>query len=604
MDLTTKRVNHRPRTPLRSWRRSLVLGALSAALVLGPSLALPSAVGASSARTTTAPAADGTVSGTVTVTGAPKNFTAYVGVAACVGSTPGACPNPQYSLASQSSYSMTLAAGTWSIQGFYELGAFSGPFLGQATTVTVAANSSQTLNFTIAYSQPGVVHAHIGVANVPTGTTLAPIGALACPVYAPYTSGDQPLECTQSGGPQASFPTLPPGRWLIYPTYGSRFGTTVLTPATPVTVKAKHTTRIRVTAPYAPPTNGEIRGTATLVSSPTSNAPSLGVVACPGTRITASCVANSPFQSSASGTNGQYSIIAAAGRWTVAAEYTNSPYGGVVLGSPATLIVTGGTTRTRNLKVTYDLTGSVHGTLAITGLPEATSLEDTSVLACPLGFPANLGGYSPQCAGESSGTSPLQIQGSTVLSSSQISAGRARGFLLKDPVGVGSLESYSMELPAGQWLLYPSYSTIYGTTTASSPSTVTVASGVDMRTDLSIDYVAPTDGAITGTTTLFDAPSGSSPTGVQACSDKPVLNPPPTFPLPCVYSATSISVDGSYQLALPPGTWWINEIYQLVTPSGGGVFTGTQGDGPSQQVTIVAGVTTTLNLGATYGVNG
>ena len=594
------------RTTLR--RRTVAAAALSAALLLAPSLAFSPSAGAASnttvAQTAPTPPATGTVSGAVTVTGAPKTFSAFIGVAACKGTPGGACPLPQYSLASQSSYTITLTAGSWSLQGFYELGAFSGPFLGKASSITVAPNSSQSIDFTIAFSEPGVVHAVVKVTNIPFGTSLAGIGALACPAYAPYSEGTQPLECAQSGGPQASFPTLPPGRWLIYPTYGSRFGETVLTPGTPVKVRAKHTSTMTVAARYAHPTNGEIRGAVTLTNPPKTNSPALGVVACPGTEVSASCALTSPAQNVSFLSNGQFSIITSPGKWTLAAEYTNSPYGGTVLGTPVTVTVTGGTSKARHLKVTFDPTGTVSGALAVNGVPGDTTLQSTSILACPQGQPANPDGYSPQCAGESSGTTPVQIQASTPLSASQVTAGKVRGFVLKPQPTSGSLNSYAMDLPAGQWLLYPSYSTIYGTTIAPSPTTVAVDSGANTSTDLAIDYSSPADGALTGIVSLFNAPSGSAPSQVQACRVEPVLDPPPPFPAFCSNVSGQVGPDGVYQLALPPGTWWVSEIYYEVIPTAGGGFTGTQAEGAPQKVTITAGVTTTINLSATYGVVG
>ena len=594
------------RTTLR--RPVVATAALCGALLLAPSLALSPSAGAASTtsvvQTAPTPPVTGTVSGTVTVTGAPKNFSAFIGVAACKGTPSGACPLPQYSLASQSNYTITLTAGSWTLQGFYEIGVFSGPFLGKASSITVAPNSSQSIDFTIAFSDPGVVHASVKVTNIPSGTSLAGIGALACPAYAPYSEGTQPLECAQSGGPQASFPTLPPGRWLIYPTYGSRFGETVLTPGTPVKVRAKHTSTVSVVARYAHPTDGEIRGAVTLTSPPKTNPPLLGVAACPGTDVSASCALSSPTGSVSFSSNGEFSIITSPGKWTLAAEYTNSPYGGTVLGTPVTVTVTGGTSKERHLKVAFDPTGTVSGALSVNGVPGDTTLQSTSILACPQGQPANPDGYSPQCAGESSGTNPVQIQASTPLSASQVTAGKLRGFVLKAQPTSGSLNSYSMDLPAGQWLLYPSYSTIYGTTIAPSPTTVAVDSGANTSTDLAMDYSSPADGALTGMVSLFNAPSGSPPGQVQACRVEPVLDPPPPFPAPCSNISSQVGPDGIYQLALPPGTWWVNEIYFGVIPTAGGGITETEGQGASQKVTITAGVTTTLNLSATYGVNG
>ena len=75
----------------------------------------------------------GTVTGTVTVTGAPKKFIpAYLGAGACPTVSPPneVCSDPQYALATNGVYTLSLSPGTWRVSGFYENGPYGGAFLG------------------------------------------------------------------------------------------------------------------------------------------------------------------------------------------------------------------------------------------------------------------------------------------------------------------------------------------------------------------------------------------------------------------------------------------------------------------------------------------
>src|SRR3974390_2175241 len=94
----------------------------------------------------------GIVTGTVTITGAPKSFTpGYVGVGACpVTGSSGGCANPtSYLTGNGGTYSLTLAAGGWKITPFYEINPYGGAFLGKSAVVTVPAGGTGTQNFTV-----------------------------------------------------------------------------------------------------------------------------------------------------------------------------------------------------------------------------------------------------------------------------------------------------------------------------------------------------------------------------------------------------------------------------------------------------------------------
>ena len=122
--------------------RALSSWALAATVIMLATFLVPTSTAAASGREPTnqrtAPLS-GTVTGTVSVTGAPKGFApALTAVGACKSGAFATCSSPQFSLADGAPYTFTLPDGTWHIQGFYVLAPFGGAFLGTPATVTVA----------------------------------------------------------------------------------------------------------------------------------------------------------------------------------------------------------------------------------------------------------------------------------------------------------------------------------------------------------------------------------------------------------------------------------------------------------------------------------
>jgi hypothetical protein len=66
-----------------------------------------------------------------------------------------------------------------------------------------------------------------------------------------------------------------------------------------------------------------------------------------------------------------------------------------------------------------------------------------------------------------------------------------------------------------------------------------------------VDYVVPTQGAVTGTIDVIGAPSAGTNAGAQACTALP-------SGATCQgeVDATALS-GGAYSLLLAPGTWWV-----------------------------------------------
>jgi hypothetical protein len=169
---------------------------------------------------------EGLLTGTVTVTGAPKGFGGYIGVGGCpAGSSSGKiCASPQYSLGNQNggTYQLSLSGGSWKLAPFYEFEGYSGQFLGASSTVQITAGKTITRNFTLRYIPPATVIGKVNVKNVPTGLVIDDTLVLACPSAYPFNGTAIPQVCVLTGaalGSDYSLTTLPPGSWLMYPGY-------------------------------------------------------------------------------------------------------------------------------------------------------------------------------------------------------------------------------------------------------------------------------------------------------------------------------------------------------------------------------------------------
>ena len=88
-----------------------------------------------------------------------------MGVGACPASSPPGlvCANPVYALATNGTYALTLAPGSWRVDGFYEINAYGGAFLGTARIIDVAANQPITADFTVPYSKPATLAGEVKV---------------------------------------------------------------------------------------------------------------------------------------------------------------------------------------------------------------------------------------------------------------------------------------------------------------------------------------------------------------------------------------------------------------------------------------------------------
>jgi hypothetical protein len=545
-----------------------------------------------------ATASTGTVTGTVTVTGAPKGFQPLLtAVGGCRSGSFALCATPQLGLASGGPYTLTLKTGNWNLQGFYLLG-LGGIILGAPTTVTVQAGETETVDFTVAYQKTGSVKGSVSVTKVPTGTGISGKTAEACPSYAPNPNEvSAELVCADGDGSgNYSFTTLSPGTWILYPTYETKFGQSV-GKATSVMVVSGVTRTVNLSTPFLPPPGGIVTGSVKVSSFPSGSNDPVGVLACKGSSVSFSCASLQGDQVSGSGAS--YGMPLDTGTWTLAAFYEPQPYGGLQYGPAKTVHVVAGKTVTLPLAMVYKSPGAVSGKVTVSGVPDGINILNYSVLACPAGSPFDNNPLDPECAGETSGviTSPLLGE---LGANTKIGSGRSVRAASSSTSG-----TYSLPLPPGNWLLYPGYSSGFGPTVSTSGTPVTVTADGTATGNLTVAYQTPTDGLISGTTSLLDAPTAigelglGGVAGVEACPSPASTSPNET----CSNVTMSIGPSGDYQLAVPAGTWWIAELYWDLLPLGGGASTGEPiAGGTPRKVVVTAGTSYVVNLSARYGV--
>lgn len=584
-----RRSTLRPRRPI-----TLLVVGCSAVIMLATFL-VPASAAVASQRGLTNHAVtppSGSVSGMVTVTGAPKSFSpALLAVGGCTSGSFASCASPQLSEVSGTTYTFALPEGTWHLQAFYVLVPYGGAFIGSAKTVSVKADKTTEANLTLAYKKPGSVKGTVSVTKVPSGVSVSDKVAVACPSSAPSpNAAAADLVCAESADSGTySMTTLSPGTWVIYPGYETKFGTTIATKGTTVTVTSGTTKTVDLTTPYLDPTSGLVSGTATVTSAPAGFDDEVGVLACKGSTVSLTCASLQEYPVSGD----TYELPLSVGTWTLEMIYFLEPYGGLQTGSPKTVTVLAGKTVDAPLTDAYATPGTASGTISVTGTPEKVSILSYSILACPVGSPYDGNAFDPQCAGESSGAGLTLFAGQFGARLKMKSDP-----LYRTPASSSSQESYSLPLPAGKWLLYPSYTTVFGSTFSTKGSSVTVKAKMTSTTDLTLAYQAPTDGVVSGTTDLLDAPSlFSGVYGVEACPSPASTTPGDV----CSVNTSQIGPTGDYDLTVPAGTWWIAELYNYDIPEGGGLSETVPVAGPSHKLVVKAATSYVLNLSATYG---
>jgi hypothetical protein len=521
--------------------------------------------GSGSGQCSTGPS---TVVGTVTVTGAPAGFaTPFVGVGACPFTGPGSvttlCAVPDITLAANGVYTLTVEPGTWVVRGFYEITPFGGAFLGTPQVLTVAPGGTIVFDTTVPYAKPAKLTATVKVTGLPSGVALQGVSVLLCPAGSPYSGGVQPLACVDSGplgtvtGPTTgtiAMAGLPGGMWTAYPGYCTLFGCIINSNAgVPVTLTAGKATRIRLATGYVVPQRGLVNATVSVSGAPTGFTSAVGITACQLTSLFSSCQGSGGWP-----TGIPIALMLGTGIWEITGEYYAPVFGNAITGPTEIIDVQGGQTLNLVVDVPYQVLGTAAGSINVAGLPSGVKITSYTVTACPTGPPfVALPFPFLSCVTEYSGP------GTPVYGAADTRRlGRTAHRVALPKVAGTRLNSYSLPtLTPGQWQLSVGYTTAFGSFHSSGSTIVTIAGGQTTTTKLTVPYQAPTLGAVTGKVSVLGAPAYSFQTGARACSTTPTMGT-------CTNEVDAyLGQDGTYQLKLPKGTWWVSGIAYVYGPS-------------------------------------
>jgi hypothetical protein len=541
----------------------------------------------------------GTVTGTVKVTKAPTGFQpAYMGAGACPDTGPAGqmCANPQYALSgSGGTYTLTLSAGTYRVSGFYENNAYGGAFLGATNVVTVTTGGTVTLNLVVPYQAPAAITGTVTVTGMPKADPIYQFNVLLCPSFAPYTGGTIPLACVNTYAQPAttgantgtySMSGLPPGIWTAYLAFctQSSCGTPNPKDGTALTLVGGQTTTSNLTAKFLQPGQAFLSGTVTVTGAPTGFSDQIGVSACPQS-------GSAPCQVNYYLTSGKYGLILSAGTWIVKGLYLAAPYDNAVDGPAATVTLTSFHYGTQALTVPYQVLGTATGTITISGLPAGVSITRYTVLACPKSEPWTGGIPAPECVSEYSGPGGYgygpadRNQVKTMAPAAKPPAGYAGPAQAATTFNLYSLPT----LTPGSWLLYPGYQDAFGSVTSSTPTPVFIAAATTRTKNLTVAYVAPTQGAVVGTIDVIGAPNSLTNAGAQACTALPSGTT-------CQGEVDAYAQSGGgYTLLLAPGTWWVRGFVDVYSSSGA-----TQSTSSPVEIHLLAGHEVKENFAVTY----
>ncbi len=537
--------------------------------------------GSSGDSSSTCGTGTGDVVGTVTVTGAPKNFAPpYLGAGACpdTGPTGQFCADPIYALSTDgSTYSLNLTSGTWRLDGFYEINAYGGAFLGPAQVVTVTADQPLDVDLSVPYARPAALSGRVKVTGVPSGIMVEQTSVLLCPPNAPVQS----IACVNGYGGFPPGPRsgayritgLPPVTWIAYPSYCTEFGCATDTQGgQSVTLTPGRRTHLNLTIPFITPGNGLATGTVSITGAPAGFSAQLGLTACQTQSTGSSCQEAFVFSD---GTANTFAMLLGTGTWEITGYYLAAPFGNTIPGPTQAITIQGGQTTTVNLAVPYQVLGTAAGSIKVLGLPPGVRPTSYTVTACPATVTPFTYFPTLSCVTEYSGPG-----GYLYGAANATRLGKAAPKKRKHLHQAGNrINSYNLPtLTPGQWVLTPSYQTGFGTFTAAQGTTVSIAAGGTTTTRLSVPYQTPSDGLVTGTVSVVGAPAGGFSSSVRACDEAPTS-------LCSGELDASVQSDGTYQLALPPGTWWVSGVVDVF----GFGSTGSEAVSPPRQVTVAAG---------------
>jgi len=260
-----------------------------------------------------------------------------------------------------------------------------------------------------------------------------------------------------------------------------------------------------------------------------------------------------------------------------------SPFGNAVTGPTTNILIQGGRTSTVALDVPYQVLGTASGTIRITGMPPGVHATSYSIYACPIGS----GGQNPfsflSCVSETSGSGGFSYGAAA---SKRLGRTAHQGTLPK-AAGV-KINTFTLPtLTPGRWDIQVSYTTPFGYFYPPNDTIVNIAPGKTTTAKVKIPYQVPAIGIVKGSLTVVGIP-GSSSSLVQACASAPVAGV-------CTGEVDAYpGSNGTYQLQLTPGIWWIQGVTYVYSG-----FTSETLTSPTQQLTVAAGSQTKANFTVT-----
>ena len=305
---------------------------------------------------------NGTVTGSVLLFGAPKGFhPAVLGAEACPGSASTVCSSPVSTVAaSNGTYKLTLAPGSWTVFGFYEITAGGAVFLGTPALENVPAGGTLNVNLTVFYLKPATLAGTISVTGASQNDPIKTLTVVVCPSAVAFSGGTVPNGCASksvkpspkgSASGSYSVTNLSPGSWTAYPGFCARSGCVTHT-GDEQTVKLHQgkTTTLNLSTSFFLFGQTLLYGTVSVTHAPTGFSPTLGVNACQ--------VGSSTCEVGSTTHNGKYALLLnnaldIAGVWSVKGFYLTPGSGTTVYGPTFPVVAVLGISIDLNLPVPY-----------------------------------------------------------------------------------------------------------------------------------------------------------------------------------------------------------------------------------------------------------
>ncbi len=315
----------------------------------------------SSGSSSTCPPEKGTVTGLVIVVGAPKAFhPAELGAEACPGSVSTPCSSPVSTVASNGTYTLSLAAGSWTLFGFYEITGAGPKFIGTPVHENVPAGGTLHVNLGVAYLPPATLAGTITVTGASSNDPIKDVTVVACPSSVAYGGGALPNGCLSgsfkvspkgSASGSYSVTNLSPGSWTAYPGFCARSGCVTHTgDSQTTTLKAGRTKTLNLSTAFLEFGQALLYGTVSVTGAPPGFTATLGASACQ--------VGSSSCEVVNASKHGKYAIVLTnvvpeVGVWSVKGFYQAPSSSTPVYGPAFPVVAVTGTSIGLNLPVPY-----------------------------------------------------------------------------------------------------------------------------------------------------------------------------------------------------------------------------------------------------------